>query len=386
MSTRMNSRFAPSRWAVSGMAACLLLVAAPAPASAHANREHGSSCQSGRGKSKARSGRGSRRSRAAQQEAPAPARDTSSDSDLDDDVLGGLDDDSPKPEAGPAPKPEPRPATREAPPRPEEAAEEPSEPTQDDEDDESSEPSAEVEDAPAPEGAANQADQGPSVSIEAFAGVGIATRSVRMPAPTGVLRVAPGVTPSAEVGLRVVAWPQADFSFFVNLVYQSALGFSVTERPPLALPKEVGARSERVALELAPRWRFADGQLEVGVPVGVTVRTLWAEVHMSQTPSFSLVGPHARAELRLRFSELLSLRLAPELQYIMLVDDELTTAGVSSQGVALGAEGSVDAQISQVWSLGVHYRESHALLAAARGSVSFQDVERYLTLRVVGSF
>jgi hypothetical protein len=141
-----------------------------------------------------------------------------------------------------------------------------------------------------------------------------------------------------------------------------------------------------VALDFAPRWRWANGQVELGIPIGATVRTLWAEVHMSQTPSFSLVGPHVRAELRVQLSELLSLRLAPELQYIMMVDDDLKTAGLSSQGVALGGDATVEAQISQVWSFRINYRESHALLSAARGSVSFQDVERYLTLRVVGSF
>jgi hypothetical protein len=54
--------------------------------------------------------------------------------------------------------------------------------------------------------------------------------------------------------------------------------------------------------------------------------------------------------------------------------------------VALGGDASLDAQLSQVWSLRISYRESHALLSASRGSVSFQDVERYLTLRAVGSF
>jgi hypothetical protein len=85
-------------------------------------------------------------------------------------------------------------------------------------------------------------------------------------------------------------------------------------------------------------------------------------------------------------SDMLSLRLGPDLQYIMMVDKDLTTAGLSSQGVALGGDASLEAQVSEVWSFRVTYRESHALLAAARGTVSFHDVERYLTLRAVGSF
>jgi hypothetical protein len=384
MSTRIISRLALQRWAASGLAVCLLLAAAPAPASAE--HERSSTCQSGKNKGKGR-GRAGRRAKAVQQEAPPPVQEPSSESDPAEDPLGGLDDDSPKPEERPAPKqPAPKPETR----APERVREQPieqpvAEPEAPLEAEETPGASTESEEAPAP---AEEAETGPSVSIQPFVGLGIATRSVRMPAMTGTgaLKIAPGVTPAFEIGLRVAAWPRADFSFFVNLVYQSALGFSVTERPPIALPKEVGARSERVALEFAPRWRFANGQLELGIPLGATVRTLWAEVHMSQTPSFSLVGPHARAELLLRVSELLSLRVAPELQYIMMVDDDLKTAGVSSQGVALGGDATLEAQISQVWSVRINYRESHALLGATRGSVSFEDVERYLTLRVVGSF
>jgi hypothetical protein len=391
MSARSISHLVLRRWASSGLAVCLLLVAAAAPASAYAERTRDNTCQSGRGKAKGRAGRAGRKSKAAQQEAPPPARESSESSDADpgEDLLGGLDDDSPKQEERPAPKPQP--ASKPEPRAPERVREEPAEepavePESPSEDAEpSTEPATEAPPSESEEGA-QAADDGPSVSIEPFAGFGIATRSVRMPWMTGALEIAPGVTPAFEVGLRVQARPRADFSFFVNLVYQSALGFSVTERPPLALPKEVGARSERVALEFAPRWRFSNGQIELGIPVGATVRTLWAEVHMSQTPSFSLVGPHARAELQLRFSDAISLRVAPELQYIMMVDDDVKNAGVSSSGVALGGDASVEAQISRAWSLRINYRESHALLSATRGSVSFSDVERYLTLRAVGSF
>lgn len=373
----------------SGLAMCLLLGAAVPPATAHAERAHGSSCQSSRkGKSKAgsgRAGRGSKAKSAAESRPSAPAA-SESESDGSDD-LSGLDDVAPAPVKQPEPpvsKPRPsapQPEPTRAPAAPVEEEEEASEPAA-----EASATEDEVEPAPPPESAAQEGESGPSIRIEPYAGVGISTRSVRMPSKDGVLEVAPGVTPAAEVGLRVQLRPAADFSFFAHLVYQSALGFSVTEHPPLALEKEVRARSERVALEVAPRWRFGGGKQELAIPVGATVRTLWAEVHTSQTPSFSLVGPHARVELRLAFSDMLALRFGPDLQYIMMVDKDLITAGVSSQGVALGGDASVEAQVSEVWSFRVTYRESHALLSAARGTVSFHDVERYLTLRAVGSF
>ena len=380
MSTRTNT---------SGLALCLLLGAAFPAATAHAEHNRDSSCQaSKKGKSKsARAGRGSSKSKASSQStssAPA-ASESESEADVGDD-LSGLDDVAPARQPEP-PVSKPRPSApapetkREPTPPPEEEEEASSEPAA-----EASDTQDEVEAAPPPENAAQEGESGPSVRIDAYAGAGISTRSVRMPSKDGVLEVAPGVTPAAEVGLRVQIRPAADFSFFAHLIYQSALGFSVTEHPPLALEKEVRARSERVSLEVAPRWRLSGGKHELAIPVGATVRTLWAEVHTSLTPSFSLVGPHARVELRLGVSDMLSLRLGPDLQYIMMVDKDLVTAGLSSQGVALGGDASLEAQVSEVWSFRVTYRESHALLSAARGTVSFHDVERYLTLRAVGSF
>lgn len=372
----------------SGLALCLLLTAAAPCATVQAERSTQSSCQA-RGKAKGRAagraGRGSK-SKAAPQTAPAEPAAAESDSDVSDD-LSGLDDIAPRQPEPAASKPRPSaPAPTPPPARPEPEEEEAAEPEAAESSTESTDTQDEPSAAPAPESASEEGERGPSVRIEPYAGFGIATRSVRMPSTDGVLKVAPGVTPAAEVGLKVVVWPAADFSFFVNLIYQSALGFTVTERPPLSIEKEVRARSERVALEVAPRWRVAGGKLELAVPVGATVRTLWAEVHTSKTPSFSLVGPHARVELRVALSDMLSLRLAPELQYIMMVDRDLLTAGTTSQGMALGGDASLEAQLSEAWSIRIAYRESHASLGAARGSVTFQDVERYLTLRVVGSF
>lgn len=226
---------------------------------------------------------------------------------------------------------------------------------------------------------------GPSVLIQPYAGAGITTRSVRMPDATGgELRVMPGVAPAAEVGLRVVAWPSADFSLVVALAYQSALFYAITEHPPLALDKEVRARSERVALDLAPTWLL--GPIRVGVPFGVTIRTLWPEVHTSQTPGYSLVGPHVALDLSFPLAETITLRLRPELHYIMLIDQQLRGVGVSSEGVALGGDAGVDVRLSQAWAIGVNYRESHALISTNRPDITFHDAERYVTVRATGSF
>jgi hypothetical protein len=375
MTPRKISQWVARRGAASGLAVCLLLAAAAVPDVATAD----SHCQSRKGRGGSRAGRG--KSKAAPQPTPSTESSSAAQDDGTDD-LSGLDDIAPKP-VEPAPKPEPRVAEKPREPEPEPAADEPETPAADAES-----PASEDEaDAPADaETAADEAESGPSIVIEPYAGIGLATRSVRTPIRTGIRRMTGGATPAAEVGLRVVAWPSAQLSLFMNLVYQSALGFTVTERAPTSLERKLGARSERVALEVGPRWRFAGGKLDVTIPVGATVRTLWAEVHIASTPSYSLVGPHARLELRLGLSDMLSLRLAPELHYIMMIDKELAETGVSSSGFALGGDASIDARLSQTWTLGVNYRESHAMLSALRGSVSFLDVERYVTLRAVGSF
>lgn len=392
MSSHTLSFGSVQRWAAAGFA-CLLLLAPAASASARANAP---TCQASR-KGKSASSKRSRKadkSKSATQETSTNTDSSASSSSTDDiDDLGGLDDIAPKRTEQPAVKPEPPAPVK---PRREEPV---AETVSDDDSSSAAEASVAESDAEAPaagEGAdaepapenASEAASGPSVVIDAYAGFGIATRSLHMPATMmkGVLSIAPGVTPAAEVGLRVTSHPNAPFSYYVHLVYQSALGFSVTEHPPLALPKEVRARSERVALEFAPRWHLASSNLDIAIPLGATVRTLWAEVHTSQTPSFSLVGPHVRFEAVLSVTDMLSLRLSPELHYIIMIDQDLLNAGVGSSGPAIGGDVGADVRLSQMWSLGLNYRESHALLPASRGDIAFRDVERYLTLRATGSF
>ena len=237
-----------------------------------------------------------------------------------------------------------------------------------------------------PEGSekpASEAPTGPGVSVQPYAGIGMAMRSFSRPTSLGLQKLAASAVPGAEVGLTVVAWPEEPFSLGFNLAYQTALGFTVTESPPFALQNHVRARSERVALDIAPTWHF--GALNVGVAIGASARVLWPEAHLLMTPGYSLIGPHARLELTARFNERLTVRIAPEGQWIVLIDQDLKATGVSSQGMAVGGEAAVNITVSDHIQVGVNYRESHALISTNRNT-QFQDVERYLTLRGTGSF
>jgi hypothetical protein len=230
---------------------------------------------------------------------------------------------------------------------------------------------------------ASEVESGPSVLIQPYVGFGIAMRSFQRPTSVGIQKLSASAVPGAEVGLGIVAWPAASFSLGFNLAYQTALGFTVVEMPPFALQNRVHARSERVALDIAPTWRL--GAVSLGVPIGLSMRTLWPEAHMLMTPGYSLIGPHARIELTVRVSGALTLRIAPEGQWITLIDESLRATGVSPQGVAVGGEASFNYAFSTHWQAGVSYRESHALIATNRDA-GFQDVERYLTVRGTGSF
>jgi hypothetical protein len=248
---------------------------------------------------------------------------------------------------------------------------------------EGGEADAEAEAAPGAAEPAAEGDSGPSVSIRPYAGIGIAMRSFERPISGGVQKLAASAVPGAEVGLTVVAWPAASFSLGFNLAYQTALGFTVKESPSFAMQNRTHARSEHVALDVAPTWR--KGPLSIGVPIGLSMRTLWPEAHMLQTPGYSLIGPHARLELVLQAGERVSLRVAPEAQWITMIDEALRATGVNSQGVALGGEATLNVTLSDHWQAGVSYRESHALISSASGA-TFKDTERYLTLRGTGSF
>jgi hypothetical protein len=375
--------------ATPGLALCLL-VGPTSWASAHDGGESAatsgkaSRCGKPRKASKAKS---SRAVKGVKTETPAPADKPSKD---DTDELSGDDDlgeaeESPK-KSEPVSAPSPTrgssstASTQEAEPVEDDSG---SAAAEDTENDASADASA--EDAPAADSAeAEPKEAGPAVAIQPYLGFGISTRQLRVPTDIGLTEVAPSVVPAAEVGLRVVTWPQDNFSLVFNLVYQSAVGFTVTEPSPLALDKQVRARSERVAVDVAPHWRR--GSMDFGVAVGGTMRTLWPEVHTSQTPGYSLVGPHVRLELNVGLGSMLYLRVSPEAQFIILIDQSLRDAGVSASGVALGGDMGIDARLSSAWSLGVNYHEAHALLGVSRPDLSFADVERYVTLRGAGSF
>ena len=239
---------------------------------------------------------------------------------------------------------------------------------------------------PAPEAEALQPTAA-SVAIQPFAGAGWTSRSFERPVMLGAQRLPTSFAPAVEVGLRVVAWPNDSFSLAFLLHYQSAVALTVREHPPFALENDFGARSERVELSVAPGWRLGSAARSprLSVPVGAGMRTFFPAVHNLMTPGYSLIGPQARLEIELPLTSALKLGLGPEVQWIIAIDESLFREGVNSQAVAVGGQVLLELEISATWSLALHYRESHAL-AGSNVKTSFEDVERYMTVRAQGTF
>lgn len=232
------------------------------------------------------------------------------------------------------------------------------------------------------------ADETPSnVGAEAFAGAGVGTRSFVRPTSEGTQALKSSLFPAAEVALRLEAWPRARFSLAGLVHAQTSIGLKVEERPLFALPNEVGVRAEHLDLSAVPSWRLgcASDALALAFPVGFTLRRFQTVVRDVPTPSYSLAGPHLRVELVAPLKPWLTLRVGPELHWIAFLGHDLREGGTDSQGIALGGEAALRLTLGAGISLEVGYRESRAFAGHAGSGASFEDVERFATLRIVGA-
>jgi hypothetical protein len=227
---------------------------------------------------------------------------------------------------------------------------------------------------------------GPDVLAIPFAGLGMGTRSFRRPTMQGGQSLSDQPLFAADVGIAFRAWPAHAFSWTFLWRYQTSINFQVKELPPFALPNYVNVRADRVEISAAPTFRFGDAATapRLAIPIGMELRTFWPDVHNLMTPRYLFFGPHVRAELQLSFTEALSLRVAPELQWIVYFSKELTNDGVKSMGIALGGEISLQLALGKVFALDLSYRQSNAMANSAYGQ-TFRDLERFLTLRLLGT-
>jgi hypothetical protein len=225
------------------------------------------------------------------------------------------------------------------------------------------------------------------VRVQVLAGGGIGTRAMRRPTLYGAQRLDASLFAALDIGVRVSVWPERAFALGVGLRYQTSIGWTVRDDPAFALATSVDVRAERVELAAGPTLRFGESPRSVAlaIPIGFSVRTLWPDVHDLPVVGYSLLGPFARAELCLSLGDALALRVGPEVQWIVAVDQVVREQGAGPQGYALGGELVVQAPLGRKLALELTYRESHAFVPGQRGRVQLTDVERFATARLSGA-
>jgi hypothetical protein len=226
-----------------------------------------------------------------------------------------------------------------------------------------------------------------AITVQVILGAGIGTRSFLRPTLMGPQRLDDALFPALDTGLAVQLWPAESVSLGLRLSYQSSLGLEIRQPPPFAIPNEIGARAERVELSFAPTFRLGDARdsIALAFPIGFGMRTLWPEAHEFPLVGYSLAGPQLRIELIVPFSDSLRLRIGPELLWAVALDQTLQDQGVASQAIALGGEAAIGVQLGAVLGLELSYRESHGFASTTRTTALFEDVERFATLRLLGS-
>jgi hypothetical protein len=243
--------------------------------------------------------------------------------------------------------------------------------------------------APAPgpsEAETPAAPSGPDLSVEPFIGMGVGTHSFRRPTKLGGQSMPDEPMPVVDVGMGFQAWPKRAFSWTFLLRYQTSVGFRVQEDPVFGLPNRVSVRADRLELSAAPTFRFGDSPTaaQLAFPIGASVRGFWPEVHNLLTPRYVMLGPFVRPELQLSLTDSLTLRIGPEFEWILLFSKHLTNNGVKRQGIALGGEAGLRLALGSIFALDLSYRQSTAMADVNYGP-TFRDVERFLTLRLLGT-
>jgi hypothetical protein len=223
-----------------------------------------------------------------------------------------------------------------------------------------------------------------ALSLYAGAGLGVGTLAFQRPTAEGAQKLGQTAFAAAEFVLRVHAWPAKRESLEVLLMYQTSLGLVLQAAPLFALPQNVDVRSQRVELSVAPVLRLGQARNAPALvlPLGFAFRSLFPGVHQFSVPKYGIGGPHLRAEVLVPLGELVSLRIGPEAQWLVVIDRSLKREGACCQGIAVGGQGSLQARVGATIRIVLAYGESHAFVPS--GSWRFMDVERFLTARIAG--
>jgi hypothetical protein len=220
--------------------------------------------------------------------------------------------------------------------------------------------------------------------VSASAGAGVAALELVRPTSEGRQRLPSSAFAALDLGLGLHVAREQPVSFEVEVSYRSSLGFGLEVEPLFGLSQRVSARVQRAELTFAPRVRLASSRhaFALAFPVGMMLRSFVPELHQFGLPNYLLAGPQLRVELLAPLGDQVLLRLGPEVQWLALVDHSLREQGACCQGVALGAQASLEAHLGSTLSVALQARESHAFVG--QGVRAFNEVERFVTAVVGG--
>lgn len=221
-----------------------------------------------------------------------------------------------------------------------------------------------------------------ALHVDFSVGAGVGGRTIERPIPEGLQRIGPGYFAAADLAVRAQAWPEQPFSLSFLLRYQTSLVGTVWEHPPHAEDNEAHVRCHHVELGVFPMWRTgAASGWSLGAGAGYAMRVFWPDVHNLQTPRQFITGPYLRPELWLTGIGPFSLRIGPELFYMLTMDPSLRAAIGGARGLAVGAQASIIADLGEHYALELMYRESRMLLVQ-----DLTDVERFITAVLTRKF
>lgn len=225
-------------------------------------------------------------------------------------------------------------------------------------------------------------DSEPALGLRVFAGAGVGGRSFEWPDGGERLAVQTGAFASVDLGLSF--WIAASERLWIGpaLTYQSSLGAQVEETHIAGASEELTIRAHRFEGMLALTARLGqEGGFWIVPAVGYGLRNLKPEVHHLLTPTTTLAGPLLRLAVRVPIGDTFALRIAPELQWILVVE-QLEELGLHDSGVAFGAELGFELALGRGLSIEVVARGSQARVASELGATAV-DGEQFVSARLV---
>ena len=223
-----------------------------------------------------------------------------------------------------------------------------------------------------------------AVRLRLGAGLGYGSLGYKRPIAVGD-EILPD-TPFAAAGVMLAlhAFPASMLSVEVQAAYQTSVGMTLEINPLFALPERVSTRFQYLEAGVAPVLRLGSSLDAPALAwvLGFSVRTFAPIPRQYSIERFQLGGPHTRLELRFPLGDLVSVRVGPQLQWVLLINSGLSDQGACCNGLSLGGQGLVEANVGSVLRAQLAYREAHTYLPFP--TYAFRSVERFLMAFIAG--